>query len=695
MADYPADDRDRIEALREEISGHAHRYYDLDDPSVSDQEYDQLMRELKTLEARYPELVTEDSPTQVIRAIASSDMKKVTHSVPMLSLTDYFSEEDVLAFIRRVQEQVRSEFSLEKNEDVAFSVEQKIDGLSVSLEYRDGKFVRGATRGDGHIGEDVTANLLTLDDVPKSLNEPVPFLVVRGEVYMTEASFRSLNEVAISNGGKLFANPRNAAAGSLRQLNPDITKSRKLNLFVFNIQQVEGKSLSGHMESMRWLAELGLPTIRAASDMALGDPDTIWAAIESIEEERSTLPYSIDGAVIKLDRLDYRSLLGETSKVPRWAAAYKYKAEQGETRILDITVQVGRSGKLTPLAVLEPVLVQGSTISRATLHNEDYVALKDIRVGDTVLIEKAGDIIPAVVQVDLERRPPGTRVFVMPASCPVCGSQVLREEGEAASYCTGADCPAQIERRVIHFASKNCMDIRGMGEGVVKRLLEENFIQGIADIYRLRERREDLVVLSGFKDKSVDNLLTGIEQSKKNPLYRLIAALGIKHIGQQAARILAEAFTDIRRIMDASGDELVSLPDFGRITAEATIDFFHNEMNRQLIEELLSLGVEAKDKPKSAAPDVADSFFSGKTVVLTGGFQELTREQAGEELRRLGANVSGAVSSKTDILIHGEKAGSKLKKAEQLGINLMDEAGFMEMLRKPIDDLASATENGE
>ncbi len=678
MADYTPEERARIEELRAIIKEHAHRYYDLDAPTIDDYAYDQLMNELRDLEGRYPELITADSPTQVIIGNVRTDMKKVVHDVAMQSLQDYFEKDEMLAFVSQVREQIRKASNGEV--EAAFSVEQKIDGLSVSLEYRNGILWRASTRGDGLIGEDITANILTLSDVPARLSRDLPYLEVRGEVFMTRKSFEEINEAAEINGEKTFVNPRNAAAGSLRQLDPEITRQRKLSLFVFNIQQVEGPAPATHVESLRWLTELGLPVIPLVQNSPLKTEEEVWEAIAAIEAERSLLPYDIDGAVVKLDQLELRDLLGQTSKVPRWAAAFKYKPEQVETVIKDITVQVGRTGKITPLAILEPVFVQGSTISRATLHNEDYIADKDIRVGDTVVIEKAGDIIPAVVRVNLDRRPETAKRYVMPHRCPACGSEVVRETGESAAFCTGVDCPAQVERRIIHFASRSCMDIRGLGEGMVRRLMSAGFLKGIVDIYRLKDHRAALVVLPGLKDKSVDNLLNAIEASKNNELYRLIAALGIRHIGVQAARQMAFAYKDMRVILDTEASKFAQLPDFGLITAEAAREFFSNQMNRVMIEELLALGVKGKDEEEAQMNILADTPFSGKTVVLTGTLEHMTRDEASQKLRTLGAEVSGSVSTKTDILIYGEKAGSKLKKAGELGVSLMDEAGFLEIL---------------
>lgn len=678
MSEISAETRARVEELQKTIAVHAHAYYDLDRPTIDDHSYDLLMQELKDLEGLYPELITADSPTQVVGGAVRHDMAKVVHDVPMQSLQDYFEEADMRAFVTRMRLATQEAGAQEL---ARFSVEQKIDGLSLSLEYQDGKLFRASTRGDGLLGEDVTANVRTIKDVPHTLTEAVPYLEVRGEVYMTEESFRRNNEAAEILGEQTFVNPRNAAAGSLRQLDPKITASRNLNLFVFNIQQVEGKTLSSHVESLVWLRSLGLPVIPLAPNLPLQTEDEVWEAIQAIESTRPNLPYEIDGAVVKVDQLELRALLGQTSKVPRWAAAFKYKPEQAETVISDITVQVGRTGKITPLAILEPVFVDGSTISRATLHNEDYIREKDIRVGDTVVIEKAGDVIPAVVRVNLTLRPEDAEVYRMPHTCPACESELIREAGEAATFCSNANCPAQAERRMIHFASRACMDIRGLGEGMVRRLMDAKLLRNIVDIYKLDTERDQLVSLPGLKDKSVDNLLRAIEASKTMPLQRFIAALGIRHIGVQAARQMASALPDIRRILETDVATFASLPDFGLITAQAAYDFFHNEQNREMIEALLALGVRAADEvPEEEALVAVDSPYAGKTVVLTGSLEQMTRDAAGELLRSLGATVTGSVSKKTDILIYGEKAGSKLTKARELGIELQDEATFIRQI---------------
>lgn len=668
-----ADVSARIRALREEIRTHAHRYYDLDAPTIDDQAYDLLMNELRQLEEAHPELATEDSPTNVVIGAIKPGMVKVAHDVPMQSLQDYFKRDEIYDFVERIEKQLSSLNSDGSFPALRFSVEQKIDGLSVSLEYRDGKLWRASTRGDGLVGEDVTANVLTLASVPAVLTEAVPYLEVRGEVFMTEQSFLDLNKRAEEDGSKRFVNPRNAAAGSLRQLDAEITRGRNLSIFVFNIQQVQGKTIDSHTEGLAWLSDLGLPVIPHVTDRILQTADDVWSAIEEIENNRALLPYGIDGAVVKVDSIELREAMGQTSKVPRWAAAFKYKAEQVETVINDIIIQVGRTGKLTPLAILEPVFVAGSTIGRATLHNEDYVSEKDIRVGDTVVIEKAGDVIPAVVRVNLTKRPDNSAAYVMPEHCPVCGAEVLREVGEAATYCTNIDCPAQVEAKVIHFASKPCMDIDGLGEKMVRRLLDEGLIEGIVDLYTLHEKRETLVAMPGLKDKSVDKLLAAIEQSKANPLFRLLAGIGIKHIGVQAARTLAEAYPDIRLLYDATVEELTTLNDFGEITALATYDFFSHEHNRDRIEKLLALGVHGRDEVEERSDAVAYSPFKDKTIVITGTLERWSRDELSERLIELGAKVTGSVSKKTDILIFGENAGSKLTKAQDLGIQMMDE----------------------
>ncbi len=671
----------RVTALRSEIDRHNHLYYNLDTPEISDFEYDRLLRELNELEARFPDLLAPDSPTQKVGGEAASSFAKVPHEVPMQSLQDFFTKEELTGFLHGARRALDSE--------VEFMVETKIDGLSVSLEYVDGVFTRGSTRGDGLEGEDITFNLRTLSTIPQALNEQVSFLEVRAEVYMPYESFEALNREQEINQAKPFANPRNAAAGSLRQLDPKVTAARNLDIFVFNIQQIRGKRFQTHDETLIWLAKQGFPIIPCSGPFP--EEADVWAAVEKIHADRATLGFGIDGAVIKVNDLDQRIKLGATTKAPRWAAAYKYPPEQSKTKILDIVIQVGRTGVLTPLALLEPVTVDGSTISRATLHNEDYIREKDVRVGDTVAIEKAGDVIPSVVYVDFDQRPSDSVSFEMPTSCPSCGSPVSREEGEAAVRCTSPECPAQLYRHLLHFASRGAMDITGLGEASIRLFMDQGLIRGIADIYRLRERRDQLIDLPGFKEKSVDNLLNAIEASKKNSLARLINALGIRHIGIAASRVLAGSFVDMESMMLATEERLLELPDFGPVMARSVRSFFTLSETRDLLSELTKLGVNMKgESGKNTDLSVGETGsgsrpFADKTVVLTGTLPTLTRAEATDLIREAGGRVTGSVSGKTDYLLYGENAGSKRDKADLLGVRMLTEDEFRRILKGDSD----------
>lgn len=660
----------RISDLRALLNHHNHLYYDLDAPEISDFQYDALLRELEMLETAHPELASAESPTARVGGSPASSFEKVQHIVPMQSLQDFFSEFEVERFL------TTTERGLEVEPE--YVVETKIDGLSVALEYRDGAFFRGLTRGDGLQGEDITENLRTLSRIPKQLQEPVSYLAVRGEVYMPFDSFERLNQIQEEAGEKPFANPRNAAAGSLRQLDPSITAARNLSLFVFNIQQIRGKSFQTHLAALSWLEAQGFPVVERYGP--LHSATEVLTAIRTIAECRGSLQYGIDGAVIKVNDLQQRAVLGETTKVPRWAGAYKYPPERVRTLVEDITVQVGRTGVLTPLAILQPVLVDGSVVSRATLHNEDYIQEKDVRIGDTVFIEKAGDIIPAVVSVDHSARPATARPYQMPQVCPSCGSPVTREEGEAAVRCTAPDCPAQLFRHLVHFASRDAMDITGLGEANLQLLLERGLIAGIADLYHLREKREALLELPGFGAKSVDNLLAAIEQSKTNPPERLIFALGIRHIGLAASRTLAAHFKDLQALMQASVEELAALPDFGMKTASSVASFFALPDTVELMQNLFEAGVRPS-AVEEAVPNNGEQPLAGKIVVLTGTLPGLKRSEAAELIRAAGGTVTGSVSRRTDYVLYGENAGSKLEKARTLGITLLTEADLTELLK--------------
>lgn len=661
---------ERIKQLRELINYHNYRYYVEDDPEISDYEYDMLYRELVELEQLHPELVTPDSPTQRVGGQADNAFEKVVHEVKMESLNDVFSLEELIDFDRRVRETL--------GQEVTYVVEKKIDGLSVSLEYENGILVRGSTRGDGVVGEDVTQNLKTIRSIPLRLNripgEPdIPYLEVRGEVFMPRRYFQEINRQLEEAGQKLFANPRNAAAGSLRQLDPAVTARRKLDIYVFNVQRITGKSFKTHSESLEYLKRLGFKITPGYA--VCRNIQEVIEQIRSIGESRDDLPFEIDGAVVKVDNLEQRDILGSTSKAPRWAVAYKYPPEMKKTKLKDIVIQVGRTGALTPNAVLEPVRIAGTTVSRATLHNEDFIREKDIRVGDTVWIRKAGEIIPEVVEVDFSQRPADSKPFVMPDKCPVCGAPAVREENEAIRRCTGIECPARLFRSIVHYASRDAMNIEGLGPALIEMLLEKGFIRGIPDLYRLKDRREELVALERMGEKSVDNLLASIERSKTNDLSRLIFGLGIRHIGLRAAQLAARHFGSMDKLMEASMEEILSVEEFGEKMAESLYQFMRQEQTRHTIALLKEAGVQMV----STAPAVQEGVFKGKTFVLTGTLPNFTRAQATEIIERLGGKVTGSVSRKTDFVLAGDEPGSKLEKALQLGVKVIDEQEFRRM----------------
>lgn len=661
-----------VENLREKLRQYNDAYYDKDAPLVDDYTYDQMLRELERLEAAHPEWADPESPTRVVGGRALSTFSKVSHEVRMESLQDVFSIEELRAFLTKTS----------ADTPIEWVVEHKIDGLSVALEYRDGVFYRGATRGDGTTGEDVSANLLTMSSIPKRLAEDPPSrLIVRGEVFMSDRSFTSLNESQEELGQKLFANPRNAAAGSLRQLDPKVTSGRDLSLFCFNVQLVEGRTFATHLESLEFLAANGFPVIPVSD--AVIDIEAVISAVEVIGAERGRLSYGIDGAVVKANSLAVRETLGSTSKFPRWAAAYKFSPEQQETRIRDIIVQVGRSGKITPLAVLEPVTVAGSTISRATLHNEDFIEEKDIRVGDSVIIQKAGDVIPEVVRVQTDKRPAEAVPYAMPQVCPACGSVVIRREGEAASYCTGANCPAQRLRRLIHFASRDCMNIEGLGPANLRVLVEKGYIQSLGDLYRLPEHASELERLPGWGKRSVTKLLEAVEGSKKNPLERVLTALGIPQIGTAAARVLAKAFPDIWALAEAEADMLQTLPDIGATSAQSIRAFFDSPDNLSVLREFAQFGVNLTSDTYGSGEAQEELPWSDLRFVVTGTLESMSREEAEAKIRSLGAAAQSQVSAKTSFVVVGAKAGSKATKAAALGIPTLDEAAFLDALQNP------------
>jgi len=652
-----------INELRNLINYHSNLYYTMDEPEISDFEYDRLMTMLKEMEQNDPTLITPDSPTQRIGGKILSGFEEVVHNVQMQSLNDVFDKESVIEFGERIENTL--------NENVEYITELKIDGLSVSLEYRDGYFFRGSTRGDGTIGEDVTENLKTIRNIPLKLNESIPYLEVRGEVFMPHSSFELVNKLQEETGQKPFKNPRNAAAGSLRQLDSSIAAQRKLDIFVFNIQQIEGKEIETHKEGLEYLSKLGFKTIPETP--VCQSIEEAFSEIEKIGEMRENLGFDIDGAVVKVNSLSQREFLGSTAKCPKWAVAYKYPPEIKETKITDIVIQVGRTGVLTPNAVLESVRLAGTTVSRATLHNIDYIREKDIRIGDKVLVQKAGDIIPEVVSVVKEKRDGSETVFNMPSKCPICGAAVYREEGEAAVRCAGVECPAQLARNIIHFASRDAMDIEGMGPAVVEKLLENNIISSVSDIYKIKE--EDISNLDKMGKKSAKNLLTAIEKSKENDLSKLIFALGIRHVGERNASVLANYFGTLDALISASEEELAKVDDIGNVIAKSIVNYFNQEQNISTVEELRVSGLNFKCNIMKC-----EGIFSGKTFVLTGTLPTMNRNEAKQLIEDNGGKVSSSVSKKTDYVLAGEEAGSKLEKANSLGVLVISEADLKNML---------------
>mgnify|MGYP003289927352 FL=1 len=650
----------RAKELRDQLNYHSYKYYVEDNPEIGDYEYDMLQRELAAIEKDFPELITSDSPTQRVGGSAVGMFEPVVHAVPLESLQDAFSFDEVRAFDARIRETFP---------DAEYVVEPKIDGLSVALEYENGVFVRGSTRGDGITGEDVTANLRTVNSIPLRLRSDVERIEVRGEVYMPKNVFASLVEEQELNGEKTFKNPRNAAAGSLRQKNPVITASRKLDIFVFNIQQYSGSDINAHKQSIDYLKTLGFKTVPFYNK--LYNIDDVIGELNRIGEIRSSLPFDIDGAVIKVDSFAQRAEIGSTAKFPRWALAYKYPPEEKETTLIDVEVAVGRTGVLTPTAVFEPVLVAGSTVSRATLHNQDFIDEKDIRLGDRVVIRKAGDIIPEVIRVVSHKE--NSERFVLPDSCPSCGAKVIREEDEAAVRCVNPECPAQLLRNLIHFCSRDAMDIEGMGDAVLEKLVSSGMLTKASEIYTLG--KQDFMTLDGFKDKSSQNLVDAIEKSKNNDLSKLVFALGIRHVGQKAGKILADHFGSMDALMTASVEELTSIEGFGGIMAQSVADFFSLEQSKNEIAALALYGVNMVSQKEKI-----DNRFEGKTFVLTGTLPSLSRNEASELIEKYGGKTASSVSKKTSYVLAGEEAGSKLVKAQALGITIITEEEFKEMI---------------
>ncbi len=661
--------RDEIEKLRELINYHNIRYYRDDNPEVSDAEYDRLLRRLKELEDKHPELVTPESPTQRVGATPLERFEKSTHLMPMFSLENAMSDDEALEFDDRIRRFLDYKGSIE------YVAEPKIDGLAINLYYEAGRLVHGATRGDGLVGEDVTQNLRTIRTLPVQLldKNPPARLEVRGEVYMRLKEFERMNQAREKAGEQIFANPRNAAAGSVRQLDPKVTASRPLDLFCYQLGMLEGPREKTHMDMLSKIKNWGFPVnymIKLCKD--------IKAAVEfhhEILKERDSLDYEVDGTVLKVNSVEIQAALGEKSRSPRWALALKFPARQETTKVRNIIVQVGRTGALTPVAELEPVEISGVIVKRATLHNQDEIDRKDVRIKDTVLVQRAGDVIPEVVKVITEKRPHGTKPFHLPERCPVCGSKVVRPEREVVTRCINLNCPAQIKESIKHFVSRNAMDIDGLGEKIVEQIYEEKLVRSISDIYKLK--KDKLVPLERMAEKSAGNLIQAIEASKKTTLPRFLYALGIRHVGEHMARVLANTFGELDSLRNASEDELLELDEVGPEIARSVIQFFQNKENKNLIQKLVDMGLEIKrEKPREG------SALSGKTFVLTGALESMTRDQAKAEIVRAGARVASSVSKKTEFVVAGKEPGSKLAKAKELGVKIINEAEFKRMLHR-------------
>lgn len=654
--------KERIKSLTDLLNQANHQYYVLDDPKMPDFEYDMLLRELEDLEAAYPQFTMPDSPTKRVGGEALSKFEKVIHSVPLMSLQDVFSLDELDDFLEKIMAQ---------HPNTAFTVEPKIDGLSVALEYENGVFVRGATRGDGAVGEDVTENLKTIYSIPMRIPNAPAKLIVRGEVYMPKKSFEKLNAAQEEAGKPLFANPRNAAAGSLRQLDPKIAAKRGLDILVFNVQLAEGVTFQSHSETLEYLKDLNFKVIPWTTLDAIDD---INAQVMKINETREELPCDIDGAVIKVNDLALRELLGATAKFPRWAAAYKYPPEIKPTVIEDIVVQVGRTGVLTPKAVVRPVRLAGTTVTNATLHNQDFISERDIRVGDTVRIRKAGEIIPEILDVDMSKRPEGAVAYLLPTNCPICGAPTKRDDDGAFLRCTGAACPAQLSRNIAHFVSREAMDIEGLGSAIVDALIEKGLLHSAADIYYLTLEQVKQLWQKG--DTAAAKLISSIENSKQQDLGRLIYALGIRQVGAKTGKTLAAFFSDLDHLMNATTEELTQVDDIGTVTAESICEWFAQEQSREMIEKLRDAGVNFTSNRK-----VTDARFAGLTFVLTGALSKFTREEAAEQIESFGGKASGSVSKKTSYVVVGENAGSKERKARELNIPILTEDEFLQMLQ--------------
>lgn len=654
--------REEMRYLRDYLNEQGYRYYVLDAPVIPDYEYDRLNRRLEELEAAHPEEITPDSPTQRVGGKILEGFQPYSHEVPLESLQDVFNSEEVAEFCEKMTEALGS--------GADYSVEPKVDGLSVALEYRDGVFVRGATRGDGRIGEDVTENLKTIRSIPMTLPEKLPRLIVRGEVYMSRAVFEEINAMRELQGKPLMANPRNAAAGSLRQLDPKLCAQRKLDIQVFNLQLAEGMAFSSHAETLDYLASQRFKVIPRKT---LSGISAVQAEIDRINDERMEYPFDIDGAVVKVNSLSDREILGSTAKFPKWAVAFKYPPEKKPSRVLDIVVQVGRTGVLTPKAVLTPVRLAGTTVTNATLHNQDYITEKDIRIGDTVIVQKAGEIIPEIVEVVKEQRPDGTEPYILPETCPVCGAPAVRDEDGAALRCTGAECPAQLLRNITHFAGRDAMDIEGLGPAVVQQLVDSGLIRNAADLYSLHAA--DVARLERMGAKSAENLIRAIEASKSRDLSRLLYGLGIRQVGEKAAKVLAARFRTLDALDAASEEELTEIPDVGAITARCIADYLAQPQSQDLIARLKAAGVNME-----STAQLVDERFAGMTFVLTGTLTRFDRKTAQGLIEERGGKAAGSVSKKTTYVVAGEAAGSKLNKARELNIPILTEEEFAAML---------------
>ncbi len=678
----------RIDELNKLTAYHAKKYYDDDDPEISDFEYDMLMLELRSLEKEYPDLISKDSLTQHVGGTVKEGFEKVEHEVPLQSLQDIFDYDELYAFDERVRKTLIQEKSKEENNNqitlegfienedeklnLKYIVETKIDGLSVSLEYKDGEFVRGATRGNGLVGEDITENLKTIKNIPKTLKEKVD-IIVRGEVFIGKKEFEQMNEERQENEEPLFANARNAAAGSLRQLDSSITASRPLDIYIFNVQKSDTIKFTSHIESLIYLEKLGF-NVNPVKVECNNIPEVI-KEIEKIGEERENLTFGIDGAVIKVDDLKQREILGTNYKTPKWAIAYKYPPEQKETLLKDVIFQVGRTGAITPMAILDPVKVAGSKISKTTLHNEDFIKEKDLRIGDTVVIQKAGDVIPEIVGVVTNKRTGAEKEVKMPLKCPVCGADAIREEGESAIRCIGIECPAKQYRNIIHFASREAMNIKGLGDSIIEEFLNRKMISNIADLYKLK--LEDIASLKKNGKKFAQNLIDSINESKNNEFYRLINGLGIRHIGVKAAKQLAKKYKNIDQLQNATYESLLEIDDMGEIMAQSVYEFFAQEQTKDLILKFKEYGINMQENES----ENTDNRFDGMIFVLTGGLENYSRQEAEEIIENYGGKTSSSVSKKTTYVLSGEDSGSKLKKAQELGITIITENEFINMIK--------------